>query len=91
MRALTLALLLALPLVTFAGAPRTITLDVQNMTCSLCPVTVRKSLEQVPGVSVVHVDFDRKTAIVTYDPDRVRPESLTRATTHAGYPSAMHQ
>jgi mercuric ion binding protein len=91
MRTLTLAWLLALPLVAFAGAPRTVTLDVQNMTCALCPVTVRKSLEQVPGVSAVQVDFDRKVAIVTYDPDRVRPESLMRATTHAGYPSTIHQ
>ncbi|TES62198.1 mercury resistance system periplasmic binding protein MerP [Burkholderia cepacia] len=91
MRILSLAVLLVLPLVALAGAPRTITLDVQNMTCALCPVTVRKSLEQVPGVSAVHVDFDRKTAIVTYDPDRVQPASLTRATTNAGYPSTMHQ
>ncbi|RQY93821.1 mercury resistance system periplasmic binding protein MerP [Burkholderia stagnalis] len=90
MRILTLALVLAVPLVAFAGAPRTVTLDVQNMTCALCPVTVRKSLEQVPGVSAVHVDFDRKTALVTYDPDRVRPESLMRATAHAGYPSTIH-
>ncbi|WP_080410103.1 MULTISPECIES: hypothetical protein [Burkholderia] len=36
-------------------------------------------------MSAVHVDFDRKTATVTYDPDRVRPESLMRATTHAAH------
>ncbi|WP_415868867.1 hypothetical protein [Burkholderia ubonensis] len=42
-------------------------------------------------MSAVHVDFDRKLASVTYDPDRVRPESLRRATTHAGYPSTLHQ
>ncbi|WP_436407564.1 heavy-metal-associated domain-containing protein [Burkholderia aenigmatica] len=84
-------MLLVAPLVAFAGAPRTLTVDVQNMTCALCPVTVRKSLEQVPGVSAVHVDFDRKTATVTYDPDRARPEFMMRATTRAGYPSTLHQ
>lgn len=47
--------------------------------------------DRQPGVSAVHVDFDRKLATVTYNPDRVRPESLTRATTHAGYPSTLHQ
>lgn len=47
--------------------------------------------DRQPGVSAVHVDFDRKLATVTYAPSRVRPESLTRATTHAGYPSTMHQ
>ena len=35
----------------FAGAPRTVVLDVQNMTCALCPITVKKSLQQVPGVA----------------------------------------
>ena len=35
----------------FAGAPQTVVLDVQNMTCALCPITVKKSLQQVPGVA----------------------------------------
>jgi len=61
------------------------------MTCPLCPVTVKKSLEKVPGVSAVKVDFDKKTATVTYDANKAQPESLTRATTNAGYPSALQK
>jgi hypothetical protein len=35
----------------FAGAPQIVTLDVKNMYCDLCPVTVRKSLQHVRGRS----------------------------------------
>lgn len=64
MRKLLLAICAALPLTALAAAPKTVTLDVQNMTCELCPITVKKSLQKVPGVSAVKVDFGRKTATV---------------------------
>ena len=91
MRKLLIAALAILPLAALAAAPETVTLDVKNMTCELCPITVKKSLEKVPGVSVVKVNFDKKTATVTYDPDKAQPESLTRATTNAGYPSTVQK
>jgi mercuric ion binding protein len=91
MRKLLISTLAALPLLALAAAPKTVTLDVKNMTCELCPVTVRKSLEQVPGVSAVKVDFERKTATVTYDPGKAQPDALTRATTNAGYPSTVQK
>ena len=91
MRKLLIALLAAIPLTVLAATPKTVTLAVQNMTCELCPITVKKSLEKVPGVSAVKVDFDRKTAIVTYDADKVQPEALSSATTNAGYPSTVQK
>lgn len=91
MRKLLIALLAAIPLTVLAATPKTVTLAVQNMTCELCPITVKKSLEKVPGVSAVKVDFDRKTAIVTYDADKAQPEALTKATTNAGYPSTVQK
>lgn len=91
MRKLLIALLAAIPLTVLAATPKTVTLVVQNMTCELCPITVKKSLEKVPGVSAVKVDFDRKTAIVTYDADKAQPEALTKATTNAGYPSTVQK
>lgn len=91
MRKLLTALLAAVPLAVLAVTPKTVTLAVQNMTCELCPITVKKSLEKVPGVSAVKVDFDRKTAIVTYDSDKAQPEALTKATANAGYPSTVQK
>jgi mercuric ion binding protein len=70
-----------------ASALRTVTLDVKNMDCALCPVTVRKALEKVPGVAKADVDFAARTAAVKYDPTVVTPAALQKATADAGYPS----
>ncbi|GLK91709.1 mercury resistance system periplasmic binding protein MerP [Pseudomonas turukhanskensis] len=91
MRQLLIAAFVALPLASLAAPPKTVTLDVQNMTCPVCPITVRKSLEKVSGVSDVQVDFNQKTATVTYDPDKAQPEALTEATSNAGYPSTVQK
>ncbi len=91
MRKLLISAIAVLPLMAMAATPRTITLDVKNMTCEVCPITVRKSLKKVASVSAVKVDFVKKTAIVTYDPDKTKPEALTRATTNAGYPSTVEK
>lgn len=72
-----------------AAPPESITLDVKNMTCAVCPVTVKRALERVPGVSSVTVDFEKKTASVMINPDEATPEMLIKATTEAGYPSVV--
>jgi mercuric ion binding protein len=74
---------------TFA-APRTITLDVQNMTCAVCPITVKKALESVTGVTSANVDFDNKTATVEFD-DSTSVQALTDSTKAAGYPSTVRE
>src|SRR5882724_3363600 len=63
------ALIVTLATPVFAGSPQTVVLDVQNMTCSLCPITVKKSLQRVAGVMDAKVDLGKKTATVTFDPD----------------------
>ncbi len=75
--------------VAFAAPPRTATLAVENMTCGTCPIVVKKALERVPGVSSTSVDFDKKTATVTFDPDKTNSARLTQATTEAGFPSKL--
>lgn len=74
-----------------AATPQTAVLDVQNMTCSLCPVTVKKSLERVPGVNQARIDFGKKTATVTFDADKTSAAALVKATTDAGFPSAVRK
>lgn len=83
---------MANPLMTAqADGTKTVTLAVENMTCSLCPITVRKALEKVPGVAQAKVSFESKTAAVTFDPGKTTVEALTRATTNAGYPSTVKE
>ena len=71
-----------------SAAEKTVTLAVENMTCTACPHIVKGSLAAVPGVSAVVVSFEDKTATVTYDDAKAEIPALIRATTNAGYPSA---
>jgi mercuric ion binding protein len=90
MRKFLVALFAALmPLAALAAPPQTAVLDVQNMTCSLCPLTVRKSLEKVPGVNQAQIDFATKTATVTFDAEKTTVAALVDATSQAGYPSTV--
>jgi periplasmic mercuric ion binding protein len=76
-------------LASFAASAgeQTVTLAVKNMYCAACPLTVKASLQAVPGVSKVIVSYRDKTAVVTYDDTRADVPALTTATTNAGYPS----
>ena len=76
--------------VTFGSAlagSRMVTLDVQNMTCAVCPITVKKALENVSGVQQVSIDYASKTATVQFDDTLTAADKLTEATKAAGYPS----
>lgn len=64
-------------------------LEIEGMTCSTCPITVRKALEQVDGVELADVTFEPPRAAVAYDPSRASVDDLIRATAEAGYPSRM--
>ena len=86
-RLVAVALAMLMPLATLAATLRTAVLDVQNMTCAVCPITVKKSLVQVSGVSGAKVDFDKKTVTVTFDADKATTAVLVKATTDAGFPS----
>jgi len=90
MRKLLASLLIGLPLAAFAAAPQTAVLDVQNMTCSMCSITIHKALQKVPGVIEAKVDYDHKTATVKYDADKTSPSGLMKATANAGFPSTLH-
>ena len=72
------------------AAQKTVTLVVARMTCATCPITVKKALTKVEGVSRAVVDFETtKEAVVTFDDAKTTVAVLTRATTDAGYPSTV--
>lgn len=74
---------------TFAAELRTVTLGVEHMTCAACPITVRKALSHVAGVSASRVDMKAHTATVTFDPTRTSPEALATAVSQAGFPAKV--
>ena len=70
----------------FAGQ-KTVTLAVPGIDCAACPITVKSSLQAVPGVAKVVVSYADKTAVVTFDDAKTAVAALITATTNAGYPS----
>ena len=88
---LPLFLMFAMATGTALAASRTVKLDVQNMTCAVCPITVKKALEHVSGVRKVTVDYEGKTATVEFDDATATAEQLTEATQNAGYPSSVKE
>lgn len=86
--ALTSQIYLSSPAMAAPAAEKTTTFAIKNMTCSLCPVTVRKAMEHVPGVKSVKVDFGAKTATVVYNPALASTGKIVKASTDAGYPAA---
>ncbi len=66
---------------------RTLGFAIENMTCALCPITVRKAMKKVKGVKKVKVDFKTKTATVTFDPAETTAAAIAAASANAGYPA----
>jgi len=71
------------------AATQTVTLAVPGMTCATCPITIKKALSKVDGVSKTEVDFATKLAVVTFDDAKTNVQALSKATTDAGYPSEL--
>ena len=61
------------------------------MTCGLCPVTVKMSLQKLAGVSGRRIDFAEKTATVDVRPDKTNAAALVKATTDAGFPATVRK
>lgn len=64
-------------------------LNVPSMNCATCPLTVKKSLDNVQGVHSVEVTYKPKVAKVTFDNEYTEIEALMAATKNAGYPSTL--
>ena len=69
------------------AATQSATFTIENMTCALCPITVRKAIEGVDGVRSVEIDFEAKTATVFFDPTETSVAQIAAASTDAGYPA----
>jgi len=71
------------------AATQSVTLSVPDMNCATCPITVKKALTKVSGVSKIDVNLDRREAKVEFDDTKANVEVLTRAARNAGYPATV--
>lgn len=86
-----IAIAALLPLLTTPAwaASQTVTLAVPGMSCPVCPITVKKALSKVGGVTRVDASLEQRQAVVTFDDVKTNIAALTQATEAAGYPSSV--
>ena len=70
-----------------AATPKKAVLDVANVTCPACSITIKKALDKVPGVSMAEVDTKAATVTVDFDAERTDVPAIARAITDAGFPA----
>ncbi len=85
---LVLIYLLTMSTGAFAGN-KIVTFTIGNMTCKMCDITVRKAIEKVNGVTKATVDYDSKTAQVTFNSDKTNVVKIEEASAMAGYPAKV--
>lgn len=73
----------------FAEEMKTITLDVEGMTCDLCAVAVEKSLKKIDGVKKAEASYKEGKAIVEYDEAKTNPQALLKAIIKVGYKARL--
>lgn len=88
---LSVLLTLVFTLQAFAAAVQTAVIDLKNVQCYACVMTVKKALEKVEGVKEIKVDLDHKTATVKFDPAKTNADVLIKATSDAGFPSTLRK
>jgi mercuric ion binding protein len=71
------------------ASEQTVTFAVDNMTCALCPVTVKRAMEGVDGVRTVEIDFEARTATVVFDTATTSADAIATASANAGYPARV--
>jgi len=87
MKKLFVSLLLAAAAAPLAAAERTATLAVDNMTCAACPITVKKAISKVNGVTKVEVSYEKREAVVSFDDAKASLQAIAKASADAGYPA----
>lgn len=64
---------------TIVANPKTASFEIEGMTCAVgCAGLIENKLNKLEGVSDAKVDFETKTATVTYDGDKLDQEKLTK-------------
>ncbi|GAA6767223.1 hypothetical protein AAFH68_31720 [Flavobacterium sp. CGRL1] len=64
---------------------QTASFKIEGMTCAMgCAKTIEKELSNLHGVEKATVDFDKKTATVTFDKTVQNQESLTKIVQETG-------
>lgn len=89
MQKIILSIVFAIASFSIWAKPQTITLDLPTMNCAMCPITVKKALTRVEGVTKAKVSYEKKQAVVSFEDTKTSVEKLIEVTTNSGYPSTI--
>jgi mercuric ion binding protein len=70
-----------------AAAQATAVLDVENMTCTACGLTIKAALKREPAVTSTDVDGNAGTVTVVFDAERITVDQVALTITEAGFPA----
>lgn len=88
MKMLISAVLLLSAVPAFAAIQQ-VTLSVPDMNCAACPITIKKVLSKMHGVSQIEVSAKARQAVVTYDDTKTNVQAITTATANVGFPATV--
>ena len=90
-RALFTAILLTLVSLAAAQESKMAILHAEKIYCEACAAVITKALRNVPGVSKIGVDVEKKEVMVQFDPAKASVEDLAAATAKKGFPSSVRK
>lgn len=64
-------------------------IQIEGMTCGGCAASVHEALAEREGVKSVEVSFEKKQAIVKYDPAKVTPGQLAEVINETGFKAKL--
>lgn len=70
---------------TVVSNPQTASFEIEGMTCAIgCASLIEGKLNKLDGVTEAKVDFETKTATVTFDADKLDQDKLTKTVETTG-------
>ena len=64
---------------------QTASFSIKGMTCAIgCAKTIEKELNGLDGVQSASVDFEKKSAVVSFDKTIIKPENITKVVEATG-------
>ena len=73
------------PVAVASEKTKRVEIAIDGMTCSSCAVGVRMMLKRTEGVLYADASFERKDAVVKYDPTQTTEKKILAAITSFGY------
>ena len=70
---------------------QTVKMSVNGMVCSACQSNVKKTIKSIDGVTDVEVNLEKKFAVFTFDPKKVKIEQVQKAVNDKGFEAGKPQ